>query len=244
MSEQVIRVEGLTVRYGARLAVDGVGFAVERGQVFALLGRNGAGKSSLIRCLAGLRRPDAGTTSLLGLDAWRDRARAMRRVGIVPEDPDAPPTVPVARLIDFCARVDGSWDAAAVRGRLDGLGIDARVAFGDLSKGQKKLVSLALALGHAPELVVLDDPTLGLDVAMRRALYEEIVVELADRGATVLVASHDLTGIEGIADRIGVLKQGRLIADAPLEELKSRHAHAAALEEIFLSITAGHEEVA
>lgn len=240
----VVRLDKLTVRYGATVAVDDVTVEIRRGDVYALLGRNGAGKSSLVRCLAGVCRPDAGRVSLLGHDAWRERARAMRRVGVVPEEPDAPPTVSVERLVRFCARVHGDWDADAVRSRVDGLGIDRATPFGALSKGQRKLVSLALALGHRPEVVLLDDPTLGLDVAMRRALYEEIVGELADRGSTVLVTTHDLAGIEGIADRVGILVDGRLVVDERLDELKARHAGASALEEIFLSETGRRVEVA
>jgi ABC-type multidrug transport system ATPase subunit len=234
-----IAVEGLTVRYGSTLAVDGVSLAVPPGAVFALLGRNGAGKSSLVRCLLGQQRSTAGRALLFGDDAWRGRARAMARVGVVPEVPDAPPAMPVGKIAAFCARLYPRWDAEAVAARLRRFEIPQDRPFGRLSKGQKGLVSLALALGHEPEALVLDDPTLGLDVAARRALFEELVGELADRGTTVLLTTHDLAGIEGIADRVAILHAGRLVVDEPMETLKERHAaSSSALEDIFLAETA------
>lgn len=239
-----VRVDGVSVRYGRKTAVAEVTFSVPVGSVYALLGRNGAGKSSLIRCLLGQRRPDAGRVELLGHDAWRDRRRAMLETGVVPEDPDAPVGLSSAVIVAYCAKLYPAWNAAAVAERLRRFGVPADLPFGQLSKGQKKLVSLALALGHAPRLLVLDDPTLGLDVPTRRALYEELVGELADRGTTVLLTTHDLMGIEGIADRVGILVEGRLVVDETMESLKARHVATPALEEIFLTVTGQRAEVA
>ena len=234
-----IAVEDLTVRYGAQLVLERVSLRVPRGAVYALLGRNGAGKSSLIRCLLGQQRPESGRTLLHGMDSWRHRARAMRRTGVVPEEPDAPPGMSVPRIAAFCAGLYPAWDSAAVEERLRRFEIPPRVPFGRLSKGQKGLVSLALALGHHPEVLLLDDPTLGLDVAARNALYEEIVSDLADRGTTVLLTTHDLAGVEGIADRVGILRGCELAVDDSVEALKEQNAaSSAALEEIFLAVTA------
>lgn len=231
-----IAVERLTVRYGSRTALDGVTLSVPRGSVYALLGRNGAGKSSLVRCLLGQQKPEGGRALLFGLDAWSHRARAMERTGVVPEDPDAPPGLSPRRIAAFCAKIHPRWDAGAVAERLRRFEVPTDLPFGRLSKGQKGLVSLALALGHAPELLVLDDPTLGLDVVARRSLFEEVIGDLADRGTTVFVTTHDLAGVEGIADRVGFLRGGRLVVDESMESLKERHAEAAALEEIFLQV--------
>jgi ABC-2 type transport system ATP-binding protein len=240
-----IVVEELTVRYGSHVALDAVALDVPRGAVYALLGRNGAGKSSLVRCLVGQQKSDRGRLALLGLDAWRHRARIMRRVGYVPEEPDCPPSMTLRQLERFCSGFYESWDRAGVLGRLERAGIPDGLPFGRLSKGQRRLVALALALGHRPEVVVLDDPTLGLDVAARRALFEELVVDLADRGTTVLLTTHDLAGVEGIADRVGILRDGRLVVNEPLEELKAAHASGApALEAIFLEVTGAALEVA
>jgi len=239
-----VAIESLSVRYGPTTAVDSVSLRVPPGSVYALLGRNGAGKSSVVRCLLGQRRPDAGRISLLGHDAWRDRRRAMLVTGVVPEDPDASPGLTPIEVARFCARLYPTWNAGDVLQRLERAGIPAGRPCGRLSKGQKKLVSLALALGHSPQLLVLDDPTLGLDVPARRMLFEELVGDLADRGTTVLLTTHDLAGVEGIADRVGILVGGRLVVDETMEALKVRHAAHPALEDIFLAVTGQRAEVA
>jgi len=221
MSEP-IRLDSLTVRYGRSWACRDVSLSVPAGAVYALLGRNGAGKSSLVRCLLGQQRASSGRTLLFGGDAWTTRRRAMERTGVVPEDPDAPPAMTARQLSDFCRRVYPRWDARLVAERLARFAVPEGTPFGRLSKGQKGEVMLALALGHSPELLVLDDPTLGLDVVARRALCEEVVGELADRGTTVFLTTHDLAAFEGIATRVGILKDGRLALDEDLEALRAR----------------------
>jgi ABC-2 type transport system ATP-binding protein len=217
-----LRVEGLTVRYGRAMACRDVSLAVPAGAVYALLGRNGAGKSSLVRCVLGQQRPTSGRTLLFGGDSWTTRRTAMARTGVTPEEPDAPSAMTARELSDFCRRVYPKWDTGAVDARLARFAVAPQVPFGKLSRGQKAQVMLAFALGHGPELLVLDDPTLGLDAVARRGLFDEIVGELADRGTTVFLTTHDLSGFEGIATRVGILKEGRLAVDEELESLKSR----------------------
>lgn len=232
MSSFPIRLDRLSVLYAGRPAVEEVSLAVARGTVYGLLGRNGAGKTSLVRCAIGLRRPDAGSARLFGADAWTGRAREMERVGVVPEDPDAPGHMTADALSRFCARVYGRWDGDAVAARLDRLGVARRTPFGRLSKGEREAILFALALGHAPDLLVLDDPTLGLDAVARHDLYGELVGELADRGTTVFLTTHDLAGIEGIVDHVGILSGGRLVVDESVEDLKARFRRIAYANEI------------
>lgn len=222
MNPTAIQIDAMTVRYGKRTAVDGVTFSVPRGAVYALLGRNGAGKSSLVRCMLGQQKPLHGTTTLLGDDAWARRAALMDRIGVVGEEADAPPDMTVAQVADFSSRVYSRWEQRAVDDRLKRFGIAPDTKYGALSKGQKKQVAVALALAMSPELLVLDDPTLGLDVVARKSLYEEVIGELADRGITVFITTHDLAAVETIADRIGIIKEGRLVLDEELETMKSR----------------------
>ncbi|HJX28281.1 MAG TPA: ABC transporter ATP-binding protein [Thermoanaerobaculia bacterium] len=218
----LIQVAALTVRYGRRTALDGVSFSVPEGSVYALLGRNGAGKSSLVRCLLGEQQPDSGRVALLGRDTWRERASILSEVGVVHETPDAPPAMTVRQLSRFCSRLYPRWDPAGLSERLRRFGIPEDIPFGKLSRGQRGQVALGLALAAGPRLLILDDPTLGLDPLARRSVFEELIGDLADRGTTVLLTSHDLAGVEGIADRVGVLHQGRLVLDEEMETLKRR----------------------
>lgn len=214
--------EGVTIRYGRNEVCRDISLSVQKGDVYALLGRNGAGKSSLIRCLLGQQRVTAGRALLFGADAWRGRARAMARTGVVPERPDAPVSMSARQLSRFCRPLYPRWDEGALLERLSRASVPTDEAFGKLSRGQQQQVMLVLALGHGPELLVLDDPTLGLDVVARRGLIEELVGELADRGTTVLIATHDLVRFEGVATRVGVLCGGDLLLDGELEGLKAR----------------------
>ena len=213
---------GLTVRYGRRIALDDVSFGVEEGSVYALLGLNGAGKSSLVRCLLGLRWPESGTAKLFGRDVWSHRAEVLQEVGVVPEEPDAPPTLSVREIARFSARIHSKFDRAGFDQRLRRFGVPADVPFGRLSKGQKGQVALALALAPAPRMLILDDPTLGLDAKARRSVFEELIGELAERGTTVFLTTHELAAVEGIADRVGILRDGRLLIDEDLESLRGR----------------------
>jgi ABC-2 type transport system ATP-binding protein len=229
-----ITLDGLSVRYGRKTALDQVTLTVPKGAVYALLGRNGAGKSSAVRCLLGLQKPTAGRALLFGHDVWRERARAMARVGVVPEEPDVPPEMNAIALARFCRSFYARWDQEGALARLGRFGVPLRTPCGRLSKGQKAQVQLALALGSLPELLVLDDPTLGLDVVARRDFFSELISDLADRGTTVLITTHDLAGVEGIADRVGIIKDARLVIDEELETLKVRYPHS--LEEIFTTV--------
>ncbi len=195
-----IEAQGLAVRYGRTVVLEDVGLAVPRGAVYALLGRNGSGKSSLLRVLLGGR----------------------------------PPEMTAAQLSAFCGRLYRRWDAEAVAERLRRFEVPPDRRFASLSKGQKGSVMLALALGHGPELLVLDDPTLGLDVVAREAVFDEVIGDLADRGTTVFVTTHDLRAIEGIADQVAILGGGRVVLSGVLEALKAERG--LTLEQLFASV--------
>jgi len=218
----VVAIDRLTVRYGRTTAVADLTLQVAAGRVYALLGRNGAGKTSILRCLLGQRRTAAGSVRLFGLDAWRHRARLMERVGVVPERGEVPPDMTARRLATLLSALHPTWHGKDFEDRLDRFQIPTNRRFRQLSKGQQRQLSLSLALACRPALLVLDDPTLGLDAVARRELLEELIGDLADHGTTVLVATNDISGIEGVADRIGILHGGVLLLDDDLEAVKAR----------------------
>lgn len=222
MSETVLRAESLSVSFGRKVALEGVSLEVAEGSVYAILGRNGAGKSSLVRCLTGQLRPDSGAVAIFGEDVWRGRGALMERVGVVGEEPDAPAAMRVRELAWFSSRLYPRWSGGKFEDTLRRFAIDPAARFGELSKGQKKQVQLALALAADPRLLILDDPTLGLDVVARKSLFEEVIAEMADRGMTVAITTHDLASVETIADRVGILRGGRIVLDEEVETLKSR----------------------
>lgn len=161
----------------------------------------------------------------------------MERVGVVPEEPNAPPEMTAAQLSAFCARLNRRWDEAAVAERIRRFDVPLERPFGLLSKGQRGVVMLALALGHGPELLLLDDPTLGLDVVARDAVFREVIGDLSDRGTTIFVTTHDLRAIEGLADRVAILHDGRLALAGEMEKVKAEWGRP--LEEIFTAVAGG-----
>ena len=232
-----ILIRDVTLRYGRTTALDRLDLHVPEGSVYALLGRNGSGKSSLVKALLGHRKPDGGALEVDGLDPWKARHRLMGRIAATPETPDAPPAMKVGAIGDFVGSFHPAWDAAGFRGRLERFGIPLGKRFGELSRGQKGLVMLSLALAQKPALLLLDDPTLGLDPVARRFVFDELIGELADRGTTVLLTTHDLEGIERIATHLGILGKGKLLVEGEIEELRqsavARGAAAPRLESLF-----------
>lgn len=234
-----IEAIGLRAGYRRTDVLAGLSFAVAPGDVFALIGRNGSGKSTLIASLLGFRPLRSGALRVLGRDPWRERTALAREVGSVPETPDAPPDARVDRIAAFCAALYPSWDGGAFADRIQRFGIDPKRKFGELSRGQKGLVSLALALGHTPRLLVLDDPTLGFDAVARTRFYEELVAELSERGTTIFLTSHDLTDLERVATRIAILHGGGIVALGTPEELTGRGSDTAfrPLDELLVELT-------
>ncbi|MBA3393848.1 MAG: ATP-binding cassette domain-containing protein [Deltaproteobacteria bacterium] len=243
-----LALDNVTVRIRERVILDRVTLAVPAGSVFALLGRNGAGKTTAFRCLLGQRRPDEGRALLFGQDAWTHRASAMARLGVVPEEPDVPPDMTPRALAKFTGPLYRTFNGAEYAARLRHFGIDDRTAFGRLSRGQKTQVLLAIALATHPEALVLDDPTLGLDTIARRELLAELVRDLADHGTTTLISTHDFAAVEGLATHIGVMRDGKLVLAGELEKIKASYGQVDAdplrasgdlstsLEEVFIDL--------
>ncbi len=220
-TDPVIVVEALTKSYAGRPVVDDVSFSVGSGEIFGLLGANGAGKSTTVECLQGLRRPDAGSIRLLGLDPIADHARLRRSIGSQLQHSSLPDHL---RAGEAVALFDHSraGDAAAHLERW-GLAAQADTSFADLSGGQRQRLFIALALLNEPQVVFLDELTHGLDPPARRSVWQ-VIREVRDRGATVVLVSHLAEEIDELCDRVAVMDHGRIVDSGTPQELTDRHA--------------------
>jgi ABC-2 type transport system ATP-binding protein len=214
-----IETFGLTKRYGAVTAVDDLSLRVEPGQVFGFLGPNGAGKSTTIRMLLALQRPTRGHATLLGLDAAADSVKIHRCIGYLPGDLELFPRLTGRQHIAWFARARGDVDDALVRQLIERFQVVADRPVRELSKGNRQKVGLVMAFMHRPELLVLDEPTSGLDPLMQHE-FENLLRETADQGRTVFLSSHKLDEVQRVADRIGIIKQGRLVAEDTVDGLR------------------------
>jgi ABC-2 type transport system ATP-binding protein len=220
VSTPAIEVRGATRRYGSVVALDGVDLRVEA-PATGLLGRNGAGKSTLMKAILGLVRLDAGEISVLGEDTRRHGDRIRRRIGYAPEHECLPPELTAADLVRHLAELRGLSRADAIRRASEvlfavGLEEERSRVIGSFSLGMRQRVKLAQALVHAPELIILDEPTNGLDPAQRAEMLEVIRRVSRDLGVRVLISSHILDDIRRTCDHVVVLRDGRVTLDRPL----------------------------
>jgi len=214
-----IRAEGLGKRYGATIALDGLDLSVRPGEVYGYLGPNGAGKTTTIRLLLGLHRPTAGRAELFGLDAWRKPVAAHRRVAYVAGEPFLWPALTSAETFELLARVRGSADAAYRDALVERFQLDVDKKVRALSKGNRQKVQLVAAFASRADLLILDEPTAGLDPLMEMA-FRATVHEAKERGQTVFLSSHILSEVEALCDRVGILRGGRLVDEGTLAELR------------------------
>ena len=220
----------LTKHYGGTVALDALDLTVFEGEVYGYLGPNGAGKTTTIRLLLGLHRPSAGTARLFGLEAWSDPVAAHRRVAYVAGEPFLWPSLTAAETFQFLARVHGHVDATYREELIERFSLDPNVRIRALSKGNRQKVQLIAALATRADLLLLDEPTAGLDPLMEM-VFRECVVEAKRRGQTVFLSSHILSEVEAVCDRVGILRAGRLVEEGSLDEL--RHLSARTVEVTF-----------
>jgi ABC-2 type transport system ATP-binding protein len=222
MNDNPIVVEDLVKYYEGRCVLDGVNFTVPRGCIYGLLGRNGCGKTTMIRILLGLEPPTRGRTVVLGQDSTQLSAQTHGRIGYVAEGHNLIQSYKVRRLVGLCRGLSLQWNEEFFGHLVETfrLPLDRKVK--DLSAGMRAELNLALAMAIDPELLILDDPTLGLDTIARRQFLELAIDVIQRQGRTILFSSHILSDVERIADRIGVVVAGKLVVDCTLDELKSR----------------------
>jgi ABC-2 type transport system ATP-binding protein len=232
MNELAIWTRGLTKIYESGTAVDRLDWEVPVGSAYALLGPNGAGKSTTLRMLLGLVPPSNGECLVLGEDPWHTSAATRARIGYVSERRSLPPWVRVGRLIRFHAELYPRWNRRREQELRDLLSIPERHRVGELSKGQQRSLAILLALSSMPDLLVLDEPTAGLDVAARRDFLALLADYLAQGERTLVLSSHLLTDVERIASHVAILNRGTLVESASLDELKEHLVQVRAPAEI------------
>jgi ABC-2 type transport system ATP-binding protein len=221
-TQAAITFEGVARRYGDKVVLRDLSLQVRPGEIHALLGRNGCGKTTALRILLGFLEPHAGRSQVLGVDSLALGVNERGRIGYVSEDHRLYRWLRVADVLAFEAGTRPRFDRGFADSAVGRCGLPPRLRVGQLSRGQRAQLALIIAVASRPEVLVLDDPALGLDLVMRRELLEVMIDLLADRGLAVLFSSHFLDDVERVADRISILHQGSLIVDAPADELKRR----------------------
>ena len=216
-----IETSGLTKTFGGTHAVQDLDLRVESGEIFGFLGPNGAGKTTTIRLLLDLQHPTAGTARLLGFDAHRDCLVVHRQVGYLPGELSLIGRMRVRDQLDWVARARNLPDTGHARDLADRFDLDPDRRIEELSKGNRQKVGILLAFMHQPELLILDEPTSGLDPLMKDQ-FEQLLRETAASGRTVFLSSHELDEVQRVADRVGLIKDGRLIRAEVVERLRAK----------------------
>ncbi|HEX5098640.1 MAG TPA: ABC transporter ATP-binding protein [Polyangiaceae bacterium] len=242
----MIEVEGLTKRYGDFTAVDRLTLGVRRGELFALLGPNGAGKTTTLRMLLGFLKASAGSARIAGRDCFEERVELKRVVGYLPDDPVFYDYLRGRELIEFSGEMHG-LTRAVIAERSAPLVRELELAEAledyavNYSRGMKKKLSLVCALIHEPELLILDEPSSGLDPIATRRLNQLLLARKA-AGVTILLSSHLLDQVEKLCDRVAIVAHGRLAAVGTVEELQANLHPGGSLEDVFFAVTAGGAE--
>jgi ABC-2 type transport system ATP-binding protein len=223
VSEPVISVSELTRRFGTTTALASVSLSLPRGAVYGLVGANGAGKTTLIRHIMGLFRAEHGSVRVFGLDPVANPVGVLSRIGYLSEDHDLPGWMRVDELIRYTRAFYQAWDDAFAEELRQAFALDPAARVKGLSRGQKARMGLLIALAYRPELLVLDEPSSGLDPVVRRDILEAIMRTIADEGRTVLFSSHLLDEVERVADHVTMISDGRIVLSAPLDTIKTSH---------------------
>ena len=222
-ADTVVAITHLTRRFGTKAALDDVSITVARGSVFGLVGENGAGKSTLLKHLLGLWRAEAGTVRVFGKDPVADPVSVLERIGYLSEQPDLPGWMRVKDLLRYTQAFYPSWDMAYAEQLREQFALDPGARIRTLSKGQHARLGLIAAEAHRPDLLILDEPSSGLDPIVRRDILEAIIRTVTHEGRTVIFSSHLLDEVERVSDHLAMLHRGTLRFCAPLDEIQARH---------------------
>ena len=223
MAQTIIDVNNLSRSFDTKEALDHVSFHATVGQVYGLVGANGAGKTTLLKHLLGLLRAQSGSVRVFGLDPVRDPVGVLSRVGYLSEERDLPEWMRVDELMRYTQAYHPTWDALYARELIETFGLDPSKKIKELSKGMRAQAGLVAAVAHRPELLILDEPSSGLDAVVRRDILDAIVRTVADDGRTVIFSSHLLEEVERMSDHVTMLHGGREILSGVLDDVRSAY---------------------
>lgn len=222
-SDHVVDVRGLGRRFGRTDALMDLDLAIRPGCVLGLVGENGAGKTTLVRHLLGMLRAQSGTVRVFGLDPVLDPVGVLGRIGYLSEKRDIPLWMRVRELLRYTAAFHPGWDEGYAKRLVSDFGLDPDDRLRNLSNGQQARAALIAAVAHRPELLLLDEPSAGLDAAVRRDILGAIIRTVSDEGRTVLFSSHLLDEVERVSDSVAMIHKGRIVMSGPLDDVKQAH---------------------
>ena len=238
-----VSLEGLVKRYGKHRGIEGLDLKVKEGEWFGYIGPNGAGKSTTIRTMLGLIKATEGKSTVLGMDSWKDREKIMEKVGYLPSEAIFYPEMTVSETLDYALSLHGSKDKRRQKELSERLELDTGRKIGELSYGNRKKVGIVCALEHNPSLLILDEPTGGLDPLMQREFFS-MLEEEHRKGVTIFMSSHILSEIESHAETAAAIREGRIIVNGKVEEISRTNARRVNLRgKIDISTLTGVKEV-
>lgn len=217
-----IEINNLKKHFGKVWAIDGITFSVAKGETFGFLGPNGAGKTTTIRCIMDFLRPTSGEITILGKDSTKDSVYLKSKIGYLPGNVRLNSNWTGENHLRFVESIRGKSDTA--RGLAEKFNLDLTKKFKNLSSGNKQKLGLVLALMSEPEIIIMDEPTVGLDPLLQSLIYEELE-NMRKKGVTILISSHNLSEVERLCDRVGIIKEGRMVAVEPVSKLEGKRLH-------------------
>ncbi|HEY7343621.1 MAG TPA: ABC transporter ATP-binding protein [Ktedonobacterales bacterium] len=220
----LVETQGLTKRYGSSRGIEDVTFTIDEGEVFGFLGPNGAGKTTTIRTLMGLLRPTAGSAHIGGLDCWEQSTEVKRLVGYLPGELSLDPNLTGGQILEYFGNLRGGVDQIYLKQLITRLGLDPSRKFRQYSSGNKRKIGIVQAFMHRPRLLILDEPTNGLD-PLNQQEFDRMVNEVREDGRTVFLSSHILTEVEQTCTRVAIIREGQLVRVGGVAELKGLKRH-------------------